>query len=203
MFCPACGTESNEQLKYCTKCGVNLRRVKGVLGKGGAGTAERTDWMDAELNAGVEDWRESQKAKRKRSAEEKRYDEIKAGVIVCSVGIGVFLFLSFLFDAVANSQPDQKAAILRAIPYVGLIPVLIGAGVIFNGLIISRKIVELKRREAEGLDRTSLPLPIANTTPVPRLEIVSQSAAEYSVVEPTTKSLKEPVPVGASRESQS
>ncbi len=202
MFCPACGTESNEQLKYCTKCGVNLRRVKGVLGKGGAGMAERTDWMDAEMNAGLEDWREAQKAKRKRSAEEKRYEEIKAGVITCSVGLGIFLFLSFFFDAIANTVPSEKAAILRAIPYAGFIPILIGAGIIFNGVIIGRKIVELKRREAEGLERMPPPSMIANTTPVPRLEIVSQSAAEYSVVEPTTKSLKEPVPVGASRESQ-
>jgi hypothetical protein len=200
MFCPACGTESNEQLKYCTRCGVNLRRVKGVLGKGGGGMSERSDSMNAEHNAGVEDWRESQKAKRKRSPEEKRYEEIKAGVITCSVGFGLFIFLSVFFDAIASTAPADKAAILRAIPFAGMIPILIGAGIIFNGVIISRKIVELKRREADSLEPSRRPSLVANTTQVPRLEMMNQPIAEYSVAEPTTKSLKEPASLVSSQE---
>src|SRR6266536_3291779 len=44
MYCPSCGTEVSDQTKYCTKCGVNLRRVRGVLGKGGATVRKGDEW---------------------------------------------------------------------------------------------------------------------------------------------------------------
>lgn len=61
MYCPSCGTESSDQTKYCTRCGVNLRRVKGVLGKGGATARDGDDWQRATL----EDWKAERAAHRK------------------------------------------------------------------------------------------------------------------------------------------
>src|SRR5262249_56838187 len=99
MYCPSCGTEASDQTKYCTKCGVNLRRVKGVLGKGGAIVREGQDWE----RASIEEWRAERTAQRKKTPEEKRLEEIKAGVITSSVGLGLMIFLSFLFGAIATT----------------------------------------------------------------------------------------------------
>src|SRR6266511_3482273 len=42
MYCPSCGTEVSDQTKYCTKCGVNLRRVRGAeKGMGGRPESEK------------------------------------------------------------------------------------------------------------------------------------------------------------------
>ena len=51
MFCPNCGTETREPLKFCKQCGVNLRREQGVLGKGGAGAVSNSpaNWEQAVL----------------------------------------------------------------------------------------------------------------------------------------------------------
>jgi hypothetical protein len=70
MYCPSCGTESGDQTKYCTKCGVNLHRVKGVLGKGGAGVRVGKDWEAAWLedqNARKEERRKRREEGRKKT----------------------------------------------------------------------------------------------------------------------------------------
>ena len=79
MFCPQCGTESLQQLKFCKKCGTNLRRVQGVLGNGGAAYAANQIGDEWEREALEED-----RERRKRSPEEKRLNEIKSGVITRS-----------------------------------------------------------------------------------------------------------------------
>ncbi|MGE0130057.1 MAG: hypothetical protein AB7U82_18390 [Blastocatellales bacterium] len=197
MYCPSCGTESNDQTKYCTKCGVNLRRVKGVLGKGGANVRDGVDWQRATL----EDWEAEREAQRKKTPEEKRLNEIKAGVITGSVGLGVMIFLSLLFDAIANTVDGPEANILRSLWAVGLIPFLIGLGIIFNGFFISRRIVELKRRQQQN--NQQLPVFSApNTSPVARLVEPSQSPiSDFSIAEPTTTKLREPVSVPSPRET--
>src|SRR5687767_8112102 len=118
MFCPQCGTETQEQLKFCKKCGANLRRVMGVMGKGGAGGGRR------ELSEWEQEALDEQRAKRGRSPEEKRYDEIKTGVITSSVGLGVMIFLGILFAAISKQVPEARD-ILNAIPFIGVIPFLI------------------------------------------------------------------------------
>ncbi|MGH9839264.1 MAG: zinc ribbon domain-containing protein [Blastocatellia bacterium] len=196
MFCPQCGTETLEQLKFCKKCGINLRRVQGVMGKGGAGYLADQAGVDWEREA-----RDERRQRRKRSPEEKRLNEIKGGVITSSVGLGVTIFLSFLFDAIANIVDPEVQGILRAIPFVGVLPFLIGLGVIFNGVFIGKRLVELKRREEER----ERPMPLfsaPNTTPVAHLVEGAQSPiADFSIAEPTTKTLREPAPVPATRDT--
>lgn len=188
MFCPSCGTESNEQTKYCTKCGVNLRRVQGVLS---------VDWQ----RATAEDWLAERDAHRKRTPEEKRLNGIKAGVITSSVGLGVMIFLYFLFDAIAELIGGPEREIIRAIPFVGIIPFLIGLGIIINGLLIDKRIVELKRRQ-EPPNQPPAFFPVANTTPVAQLvESTQPPINDFSIAEPTTKTLRDPVPVTSSRDT--
>lgn len=192
MFCPQCGTETHEQLKFCKQCGTNLRRVQGVLGKGGAGFKgnEATDWNRVAL----EEYEEERARKRKKSPEEKRLDEIKGGVITACVGLGVTIFLFFLFNALANTAPENERDIFRAIPFAGLLPFLIGLGIIFNGLFISKRIVALKRQREQAELAPRL-FPVADTASVPRLAEPDQQASnDFSVTEPTTTRLGERLP---------
>lgn len=204
MFCPSCGIETRESLKFCKQCGVNLRRIQGVMGKGGGGSRVHSavSWDQVAL----EEYQEERERKKKNTPEEKRLNEIKTGVITSSVGLGVMIFLSLLFDAIANTVSGPQASILRSLWSVGLVPFLVGLGIIFNGLVIGRKLVELKRQQEQ-----SAPQPlfssVPGTSPVPQLSEAFQPAigqpaiTEYSVTESTTTKLREPVPVSTPRDT--
>src|SRR4029453_6228901 len=99
MYCPSCGTEASDQTKYCTKCGVNLRRVRGVLGKGGANARKGDDWEPFWL----EERKARNEARKKKTPEEKRLEEVKAGVITSSVGFGLMIFLILFFRPLSSS----------------------------------------------------------------------------------------------------
>jgi hypothetical protein len=193
MYCPSCGTEVSDQTKYCTKCGVNLRRVKGVLGKGGAG---EPFWL--------EERRARNEARKKKTPEVKRLEEIKAGVITSSVGFGLMVFLSLLFNAIASTVEGPEGNILRSLWAVGLIPFLIGLGILFNGLFVSKRIVELKRQQ-ERKDQQSPLFSAPNTldtSPVARLVEPSQSPiSDFSVTETTTTKLREPAAAPSPRDA--
>jgi len=78
--------------------------------------------------------------------EVKRYNEIKAGVIVSCVGVGVTIFLLFMMNAIANYNP-QNGDILRSVWLAGLIPFMVGLALIINGVVVSKKMVEVIERE--------------------------------------------------------
>jgi len=197
MYCPSCGTEASDQTKYCTKCGVNLRRVRGVLGKGGASVREGDDWQRATL----EDWKAEREEKRKKTPEEKRLNEIKGGVITSSVGLGVMIFLSLLFDAIASTIDGQASNILRSLWVVGLIPFMVGMGLLINGLFVSKRIVDL-RRQQEPKGRQAPLFSAPETSPVARLVEPSQSPiSDFSVTETTTTKLREPVAAPSPRDT--
>ncbi|HSD47202.1 MAG TPA: hypothetical protein VLB87_11275, partial [Pyrinomonadaceae bacterium] len=80
--------------------------------------------------------------------EVKRYDEIKAGVIVSSIGIGVSIFLYFLMHAIASQEP-RDAEILRSVWMAGVIPFMIGIALIINGVVVSKKMAEVMKREQD------------------------------------------------------
>ncbi|MFN0086381.1 MAG: hypothetical protein ACKVX9_13420 [Blastocatellia bacterium] len=192
MYCPSCGTESSGDIKYCTKCGVNLRRIKGVMGKGASLDQDRAGWGKAVYD----DLKEELITKRKKSPEEKRLDEIKTGVIVSCAGLGGIVFLAFLFEAIANTQGGPEANILRAIPAAGLIPLLVGLGMIINGVVIGKRIVQVRQEEARANQRPQPLFVTPDTAPVAQLpEGVQSPVADFSIAEPTTRSLREPVPV--------
>jgi hypothetical protein len=192
IICPQCGTETREALKFFNQCGVNLRRVQGVLSKGGGGSPAHIDRVDWEREA-LEEYRE----KRQKSPEEKRLLEIKAGVITTCAGLAIMIFLSFLGDAIANNISDQAANVMRSIWAAGLVPFLVGLAILFNGYFISKKIVDLKRQQKQDNDQSLFPAPQEKST-VPRLpasrleETPSFAEQDYSVTESTTSKLREP-----------
>jgi len=120
--------------------------------------------------------------------EVKRYNEIKAGVIVSSVGIalGIFLFV-FMGGLIASGKVTPEVAeILSRLWIAGVIPLFVGLALIANGAIVSKKLVEAARRESlgfggleDGATRSSLGPAAVKEFP----------ASPFSVMEDSTKHL--------------
>lgn len=193
MFCPQCGNKQNDELKFCNLCGANLYAVRQVVG-----TREADDkfdwsrtWVAEMFMSEAERKRRQAEIERQRGVtpEIKRYNEIKAGVIVSSVGLAVMLFLYVIGTALVHSgqNPPGDAEILGSIWVAGFIPFMVGVALIVNGLFVSRKIVELQRR-AQQPDADAL----AGGAGQPALKPADPSefiTPGYSVTEGTTRHL--------------
>ena len=196
MFCPQCGNKQSDELKFCNLCGANLYAVRQVVSTREAD--EKFDWS----RTWVAEMFMSEAERKRRSAELemksgvtpeiKRYNEIKGGVITSFIGIGVMLFLWVIGMAIASSgQNPGDALIIRSVWVAGVIPFMVGLALIFNGLFVSRKIVELQRR-AEGFEQRGLP---KGAEPQPALKSADTSEftpTGFSVTEGTTKHLTVP-----------
>jgi hypothetical protein len=142
MFCPGCGIQVSDDLKFCRKCGANLHGAR--EGMTSSSTEEKLEWNKT--------WSEShQEEARKRlnpTPEEKRLTEIKEGVLTIFTGFGAMIFLYFFFDAVAK-RAGEGADIIRSLYWLGIVLVLIGAGMIFNGLFINQRLVKPKEQQLQ------------------------------------------------------
>jgi hypothetical protein len=197
MFCPQCGNKQSDELKFCNLCGANLFAVRQVVGT--RETDEKFDWSRtwvAEMfMSESERKRRNEELERLRGVtpEMKRYNEIKAGVIVSSIGIGVTLFLWVIGMAIFRSgqNPPGDAEILRSIWVIGVIPFMIGLALIINGLFVSKKIVELHKRERQQYPPDALGHGIEQ----PALKSADTSEfipTGFSVTEGTTQHLSAP-----------
>ncbi|MGH9937026.1 MAG: zinc ribbon domain-containing protein [Blastocatellia bacterium] len=217
MFCPGCGLQVSDDLKFCRQCGANLRGVREAMTPGSTG--EKFDWSktwvadmflseeERERRRGVTP--EEKRLNEIKATEEKRLNEIKGGVITGLAGIGAMIFLYFFLGIVAKGESARDAEILRNVWLAGVVPFLIGAGLLFNGLFISRRLVKLKEEQAQTALPTS-PAPTAHPTPLPAAlpakttdQLVAGAApsAGYSVIEDTTAHLPEPVAAPTRRET--
>jgi hypothetical protein len=156
MFCPQCGANQSEELKFCNLCGAHLQAVREAVATRAPGdVGEKFDWS----KTWVADMFLSEEERKRRAhqlehergvtPEVKRYNEIKAGVITSCVGLGVAIFLFiFMRGIILGGQlgPGEDE-ILSRLWVAGVIPFLIGLGIMFNGIFLSRKIVEVARRE--------------------------------------------------------
>jgi hypothetical protein len=192
MFCPQCGSTQRDDLKFCKACGVNLHAVAQVV------TArepeEKFDWsktwvQEMFLSA---DEKKRRKVELERqlgvTPEMKRYKEIKAGVIVSSLGIALGILLFVLMGGlIAGGQVSQQdSEILSRIWIVGVVPLLVGLALITNGVVVSKKLVETARR-ASQMGQESLKEP-ANS-PLLRADAGESPRQPFSVTEQTTKHL--------------
>ena len=192
MICPRCNSNQTDDVKFCTVCGANLLAVRQALDVREAG--EDFDWSKTWL---AEMFMSHAEQKRRRAAievasgltpEVKRYNEIKAGVITTSVGIALILFLFiFMQGLVLNSGVTSDAAvILTRLWAVGLLPFFVGVALIVNGVVVSKKLVEIANRDkdvksvGEGVEPQALRA--ANTN-----EFLS---TPFSVTDQTTKHLR-------------
>jgi hypothetical protein len=202
MFCPSCGTETNDQTKYCTKCGINLRNVKEAMvdDKKQKGSFHDVEAHGLHSHQGWPWWWAMAMKESQKSPQEKRIHEIKTGVITSCVGLSITIFLFFLLNAVSIGLDFKVRAILHAVPFAGIIPFLIGLGIIFNGLFLSKRLVDVQR-EQEQANKQPLFSTVPETAPVHRLsESYQTPVADFSVTEPTTIKMREPAPVSINRE---
>src|SRR5215216_6290378 len=108
MFCPQCGVSQSDELKFCKSCGANLYAVRKAV------TSRETDekfdwnktWVAEMLLSADEQKQRKQERGRSISPEEKRYNEIKAGIITSFVGIG--LLISGLFVRKRLVEPARR-----------------------------------------------------------------------------------------------
>jgi len=192
MFCPRCGAKQTEDVKFCKVCGANLYAVRQVVDS--RESTEKFDWGKtwvAEMFlSGAEATRRKEMIDRLRglTPEVKRINEIKAGVITSSVGVGTTLFLYVLMQGIilGGRVPDHVAEILARIWVAGLIPVFVGLALIINGVFVSKKLVEIAASQTgpDLLDENDNPRKLESP------ERAGFITPGYSVTEPTTKHLR-------------
>ena len=150
MICPRCASNQGDDIKFCTSCGANLQAVREALqAPDSAGKSNfNNTWIAEMFMSGQANELRKRELERQLgiTPEVKRYNEIKAGVIVGCVGIGVSIFLYFLMGAIASQQPHDSE-LLRSLWLAGLIPFMVGLALIINGVVVSKKMVEVMERE--------------------------------------------------------
>ena len=186
MICPRCASNQGDDIKFCTSCGANLQAVREALVAPDSGT-KNPAWLDMLMSGQQAELRKFEMERRMGiTPEVKRYNEIKAGVIVSCVGIGVSIFLYFLMQAVAAQNPPD-AEVVKSIWLAGVIPFMVGLALIINGLVVSKKMVQVMEREqnkSKGLEEG---------TPVRALRSPDTSEfvpANFSVTDQTTRHLE-------------
>ncbi len=151
MFCPQCGLNQSDELKFCKSCGANLYAVRQVITT--RETGEKFDWNKTWVAEMLLPSEERDRRKQERQSdtilEERRYKEIKAGVITASAGIAAAIFLFVFMQGIilGGRISDGTEEILSRLWVAGVIPLFVGLGLIFNGLVVSKKLVELRMRE--------------------------------------------------------
>lgn len=192
MICPRCASNQTDEIKFCTFCGANLQAVRDALETPGA--AKKFDWSDTWV---AEMFMSGQAAEQRKiemerrmgiTPETKRYQEIKAGVIVSSIGVAVAIFLFIFMQGVAGHVEPKAAEIITRLWIAGIIPFMVGLALIVNGMVVSKRLVEIAERERErrmDLEPGETPrgLKGANTSEF--------MPAGFSVTEQTTRHLSE------------
>jgi hypothetical protein len=151
MFCPRCGSTQSEDLKFCKVCGANLQAVKQVVDarEPGEHASGNNNWVQELFLLKEEKKRQELLGI---TPEVNRYNEIKAGVIVSSVGIALMIFLYFFMQGLINSGKvsADSGEILSHLWVAGVIPLFVGFALMINGLVVSKKLVEAARRYSES-----------------------------------------------------
>lgn len=192
MICPRCNSNQADDVKFCKTCGANLLAVRQALEL--REPDDKFNWSNTWV---AEMFMSAEEHKRRRHAMEvargltpaiKRYNEIKAGVITVTSGMGLAAFLFLFFNMIINRGgvfSSEAAAILANIWVAGLIPIFVGIGLIVNGVIVSKKIVELSERSSPGSIEGK-----ANPAGLRASETNDFEDSPFSVTEGTTKHLK-------------
>jgi hypothetical protein len=124
------------------------------------------------------------------TAEVRRHNEIKAGVITGSIGLALMIFLNVFMEGliVSGGTSPEAAAILSRLWVAGLIPLFLGVALIFNGAFVSKRLAEITRRAAQKgsslLEKDTNPLPLRSG------ETTEFLPTGFSVTEGTTKHLE-------------
>ena len=188
MLCPRCGSNQIDEIKFCTFCGANLQAVREALDA----RDKKFDWSDTWV---AEMFMSGEAAERRKlemerrmgiTPEIKRYNEIKAGVIVSSVGIGLAIFLFVFMRGIMGGVSENAAEVISRLWIAGIIPFMVGMALIINGLVVSKKLVEIaERNEKKANNLEGGPTPRELNSP----DTSSFIPAGMSVTEQTTRHL--------------
>lgn len=207
MFCPKCGSEQSDELKFCKACGSNLYAVRKAVETRGAG--DKFDWSKTWVAEMLLSSEESVKRAAElerlqgKTPETRRRNEIKAGVITASVGVGLMITLFVLMKAIVlgGTIPPATAIILNSVWVAGVIPLLVGVALIVNGVVISKPTAgsdihrtDDRQKEIEGREPAIFLPPKVETNPLER--------DVFSVTDETTRHLDEPLKVKRSTGNQ-
>ena len=189
MFCPQCGSNQSDDIKFCKTCGGNLSAVRQAVAT--RETPEKFDWSktwvaEMFLSEGERDRRkELLELQRGITPEVKREKELKAGIITSSVGIGVSVFLYVIMQGVILTihNPGSEVEILSRVWIAGVIPFFIGLGMIVANLLVGRD--RRKQATTDSLEggKTYQSLPPSNTERFSR--------PPFSVTDQTTRHLED------------
>lgn len=173
MYCPQCGTESSSGLQFCRSCGANLKvigkavslseaiarsdrgplpKLKGMvknlkIEQVTEEVSRAFDRMNQEIAntpPATHPVKRSWSLRKKKTAAERRENNIVKGVASMFSGFGLMIFLYyFTASLVLKVPPDVLAKIpfelepaVRIFWLVGLMPTLSGVGHIIAGLLI-------------------------------------------------------------------
>ena len=158
MFCPQCGSAQADDLNYCKSCGAHLQAVRTALET--RETGEKFDWSktwvaEMLLSSEAKVQRAAEIERRKgRTAEIRRRNEIKAGTITASAGVGLTIAVFVIMEGIIASGAVSATAIaiLSRVWVAGLLPTLIGLALIFNGLFVSKRTGAADTLESDSRD---------------------------------------------------
>ena len=197
MICPRCASNQVDDVKFCTFCGANLQAVREAMAV--KDTEKKSEWSE---NWWAEMFQSGEKAEQRKlemerrqgiTPEVKRYNEVKAGVITSSVGIGLATFLHIFMQGIAANVLPNTAEILTRIWVAGFIPFMIGLALILNGLIVSKRQAEIMERElrkrANNLEGNTLELNAATPRTLRPAETNEFIPTPFSVTDQTTRHL--------------
>jgi hypothetical protein len=124
-----------------------------------------------------------------KTPETKRRNEIKAGVITASTGVGLMIALAIIMEGIVmgGRVSDAAAAILTRVWIVGLIPVMVGAALIINGIFVSKK------GDVHSTDTGTAKPPAEPSLLSPAETNQLAASVPFSVTDETTRHLKEPI----------
>lgn len=188
MYCPKCGANQSDELRFCNLCGANLSAVRQVVAAGEKSDSDRT-WAADMLLPREKGAKLKSEEERGLNLEEKRQNEIKGGIITSCVGVGLMIFLYVFMQGIIKGAgiPENVAEILSRVWVAGVLPFFVGLGLLINGLFVSQRLVK-----AAGLESPAGPDALQGDAAQPALRPADTTEfiqPDFSVTENTTKHL--------------
>ena len=211
MFCPKCGAEDPKASQFCRACGTELQTVRTVMERPdsitssaitareeiGIAIASKIKEFESasdlrravyEILPAIEAFLESPEEKRLRS-EAERLRQVREGVLTSVVGIAITLLFMLLRLYNIEAKHDN---ILAALSFAGLGVLLIGLGIVVNGLFFTtlskqagKSLPSLPRRLITGDE----PAPVSQKK-TPTTQPTGQPSFPPSITEGTTRELE-------------
>jgi len=158
MFCPQCGSSPADGLNFCNSCGANLKAVRQALTAGPQpnddGISLGQTWLATMFLTGPERRAREEELERRRgiTLEHKGARNIKNGTVTASVGLALTIVVFVIMQGIVSSADlnPVAVAILSRVWVAGLIPILVGIGLILNGLGSKRWLANPALKGAEN-----------------------------------------------------